>query len=390
MIKRNLGKKLTYFATKLPVLAVLGPRQSGKTTLTKAVFSSYNYVNLEDMETRQFAQTDPKGFIRENRNIHGLIIDEVQRVPELLSTIQVVVDEEKKMGTFIITGSQNILLNQSISQSLAGRVALLTLLPLSIDEFGKNNMLPDSANQIIWQGCYPRIYDASLEPTEWYPFYINTYVERDVRQIINVADLNTFKRFLGLCAGRIGQLLNIASLAQDCGISPITAKSWLSVLEATYIIFLLQPYHQNFSKRLIKSPKLFFYDTGLACSLLGIKSREQLLQHYLRGGLFESMIISDFYKIEYNNANQPAIFFWRDSVGNEVDCIIEHNASSIPVEIKASETIQLSFFKGLEYWNSLTGSRPENSFLLYAGEKNQLRQKGRVISWQSTEKVFSK
>ncbi len=388
MFKRTIEPKILERAQKMPVIAILGPRQSGKTTLSRAVFKNHRYVSLESYEERELASTDPQRFLEINKNPFGIILDEIQHVPKLLSLIQTIVDEEHMPGYFILTGSQNILVNQAISQTLAGRIAIFTLLPLSIKELSTNALLSDSIEQVTVKGGYPRIFAFDLEPTSWYLDYIETYVERDVRQIANIVDLSTFRRFIRLCAGRVGQLLNIASLAIDCGIDQRTAKSWLSILEASYVIFLLQPHHQNFNKRLIKSPKLYFYDTGLACALLDIHSSSQLDLNYMRGHLIESLIISEIFKHYYNKGDRPHnVYFWRDITGNEIDCIIQKNNLLVPIEIKAAKTIVPDFFKGLTYWAELIEEKP-NGYIVYAGSKNQERSQGTIVSWQNIEDIF--
>lgn len=388
MFKRTLTPALEKLATKLPIVALLGPRQSGKTTLATTVFNKHKYINFENINQRAFALNDPERFLEENKHEHGLILDEIQHVPSLFSFIQLQADKEEKVGYFILTGSQNFLLNQAITQTLAGRIAILNLLPLSLQELKENNLLGTSINQVIYSGSYPRLYAKQLLPQELYPFYIQTYIERDVRQITRVTDLSMFQRFLGLCVGRIGQLLNVSSLASDCGISVNTAKSWLSILEASYIIFLLQPHFKNFSKRLIKSPKLYFYDTGIACTLLGIQSEEELSQHYLRGGLVENLVIADFIKHFYNQARTPRLYFWRDSHGLEIDCIIDQGTTMIPIEIKAGITINADYFSGLEHWSALAGIPQEQGFVVYAGTENQTRSKGHVVSWRSLDRIL--
>lgn len=388
MYKRDLNSSFAYFVTKLPVVALLGPRQSGKTTLATTTFKRYRYINFENINDRTFAQEDPQRFLKENYNEYGIILDEIQHVPQLLSYIQLQVDQEDRPGYFIITGSHNLLVNQAITQSLAGRVAILTLLPLSLHELQENNILPDSLSHAIYYGGYPRVYAKNLLPLEFYPFYIQTYIERDVRQIINITNLSLFQRFLALCAGRIGQLLNLSSLAIDCGISVPTAKAWLSLLEASYIIYLLQPHYKNFSKRVIKTPKLYFYDTGIACTLLGIQSQAQLSTHYLRGSLTECLIITELKKYFLNQGKSPYLYFWQDSHGHEIDCVIDHGTHLIPIEIKSGETITPDYFTSLEYWSSLTGMDPSKGFVVYGGTDNQPRSKGNVVSWRSLNRVF--
>jgi len=388
VIKRELESRLRQVAQQLPVVALLGPRQSGKTTLARSTFQDHKYISLENLDMRDIAQKDPHQFLELYRNPHGIILDEFQNVPTLLSYIQTYVDQEKLKGYFILTGSQNFLVNEAISQTLAGRIAILTLLPLSILELRDAKILPTSPEELIFKGSYPRIYAENVLPDIFYPSYILTYIERDVRQITKVTDLTTFKRFIQLCAGRIGQLLNISSLATDAGISVPTARSWLSLLEASYIIFLLQPHYRNFSKRLIKSPKLYFYDTGLASSLLGIESAEQVGTHYLRGGLFECLVVSDMYKHYYNTGKQPRIYFWRDNHGHEVDCIMEKGQRLVPIEIKASRTIQRDYFSGLDYWNKLAQQGNSSSFVVYAGDDYLPLKDGTILSWKMIDKIF--
>jgi len=386
-VKRDLIKELKTLAKQFPVISICGPRQSGKTTLSKMAFKDYKYINLEHLSSRRFASKDPEGFLDAVSGEKGVILDEVHHVPDLLSYIQIHVDTYEKSGFFVITGSQDLLLNEKISQSLAGRVALLTLLPFSIKEIKKEKDLPSNWSKAVFEGFYPRVIAGSSPAAKWATSYIETYLERDVRQIKNVVDLSQFKDFLILCAGRIGQLLDISSLSNDCGISTETVRSWMSILQASYIVYLLRPHYRNFSKRVIKAPKIYFYDTGLACSLLGIKSEEELLSHYLRGGLFECFVLSEFAKNEFNKGERPRIYFWRDRKGNEIDCIIEKRGKLIPVEIKSGKTINESFFDGLKFWNEISGTDPKDNFLIYGGSEGQRRTYANVLGWQMLEEV---
>ena len=390
MISRNLMPKLKHLATKFPVVTILGPRQSGKTTLSKAAFPNYKYVSLEETDNRSFAMSDPREFLRLHCQSGGVIFDEIQEAPDLLSYIQTYVDEKNTEGLFVLTGSHNYLLNQAVTQTLAGRVAILTLLPLSINELENADLLSENLNNVLFKGCYPRLFDKKISPLDWFPNYVRTYVERDIRQIRNVENLTAFQNFMKLCAGRTGQLLNVTSLSDDAGISVATVKAWLSLLESSYIIFLLHPYYKNFSKRVVKSPKIYFYDTGLACFLLGITSKEQLAMHYLRGGLFESFVLSELMKYKYNQGFLPNMYFWRDSHGNELDCVIEEGQKMIGVEVKSGMTINISFFKGLNFWNNLTGSNREDGFVVYAGGEEQRRSVGNIIGWKSLQNIFKK
>ncbi|MBN2831606.1 MAG: ATP-binding protein [Candidatus Omnitrophica bacterium] len=386
MVKRALAKKLKGLALKFPVVSIVGPRQSGKTTLVKSVFPDKEYVNLENLDTREFALNDPRGFLATYNK--GAIIDEAQRAPALFSYIQAAVDRSNKAGRFILTGSQNILLQENISQTLAGRVAILKLLPFSLEELKNTRYEPDSAEEYIFTGAYPRIYDKKIDPHDWYPNYIQTYIERDVRLIKNIPDLNTFQKFIKLCAGRIGQVLNLLSLGNDCGIAHNTAKSWISVLESTYIVFLLRPYHKNFNKRLIKMPKLYFYDTGLACSLLGIENKKQLSTHYSGGSLFESFALSEIIKHRFNRGLEPRCYYLRDRTGNEVDCIMEKDKSLLSIEVKFSKTIADDFFNGLKYWSKVAGKTNSRPYLIYNGKEHQKRSFGEVISWKNISSLI--
>ena len=366
MIYREAEKELQLLSAQFKAVAVTGPRQSGKTTLVKKVFKEKAYVNLENPDLRQFAREDPRGFLSNYPD--GAVLDEVQRVPELFSYLQQILDEKEQNGSFILTGSNNFLLNSNISQSLAGRMGYLFLLPLDIGEI---NPGANMSNQLIFKGGYPEIYQKDIDPKKYYDNYIRTYVERDVRLLKNITDLYTFERFLRLCAGRTGQLLNMSSLAADVGVDVKTIGSWLGVLEASFIAFRLYPYHENYNKRIVKMPKLYFYDTGLASALMGIEDVSQLTIHPLRGGLFENLVVVDFLKQLYNNGKQNNLYFWRDNIGNEVDLLIKKGANRYPVEIKSAQTISDEFFKGIRYWNKLTNT--EGGYLVYAGDMLQKR-----------------
>jgi predicted AAA+ superfamily ATPase len=379
MIGRNITGKLLSMGNKFPVVTLTGPRQSGKSTLLKSILPDYNYVSMEDPDNRLLAHEDPRGFIKSYPD--KTIIDEVQRVPELFSYLQTHVDAENREGMYYLVGSQNFLLLQSISQSLAGRTAILKLLPFSHSELKKAEILPTSVNNEIFQGGYPRIYDKKIQPTDFYPSYIQTFIEKDLRLLKNIDDLSKFIRFIKLCAGRIGQLLNLSSLANDTGIAVSTVQSWLSVLEASYIIYLLKPDHNNYSKRLIKSPKLYFWDTGLASSLLGIEDEKQLSTHFLRGGLFENMVINEFVKNALNNGKEPNLTFWRDSTGNEVDFLFSKKGKQLAYEIKSGATYSSDYFKGIKVWANLSKTSSEDCYVIYSGDKRLSTSHGEVIPW---------
>lgn len=379
MIERTLRDKVLDFTRKYPVVTLTGPRQSGKSTLLQNSFPDYKYVSLENPDMRSFAKGDPRGFLSSYSD--RTIIDEAQKVPELFSYLQEYVDRQNKEGMYLLAGSHNFLLMESISQSLAGRTAILKLLPFSHCEMREGGILPDSVDEEIFYGAYPRLYDKGLSPKEFYPFYIQTYVERDVRLIKNIGDTDAFTRFIKLCAGRIGQLLNQSSLAVECGVAVSTISAWISVLEASYICYLLKPDHHNYAKRLVKMPKLYFYDTGLACSLLGIGSVEQLRSHYLRGGLFENLVINEFVKKSLNNAEEPDLTFWRDSTGNEVDLISHVDGTQYAYEIKSGATYSTDFFKGLSKWSKLSGIPPEQCSVYYNGDLPLKTSSGNLLTW---------
>lgn len=384
MIPRELSAKALLLAAQFPVVVCTGPRQSGKTTLVKSAFGGKPYVSLEDHDMREYARTDPRGLLAQYGD--GAIFDEIQHVPELLSYVQTNVDADGRCGRFILTGSHNILLQQGVSQSLAGRAAYVELLPLSIGEITAANIPAGSAAQSIVRGQYPRIVAGSAEPADFYPNYVRTYVERDVRAVKNITDLRAFGTFLRLCAGRVGQLLNLSSLAIEAGVTHQTIRSWLGILEASYIVYLLQPLHAVISKRLIKIPKLYFYDTGLAAYLLGLRSAEQTETHYLRGELFENLVVTEMIKSRLNKGLQPDLSFFRDKTGNEVDIIAEWNPS-LAVEIKASATPSDAMFKGLRFLGSLLDFPPERRYVVYSGEQTQPRTAGTLVGWEHSGKI---
>lgn len=379
MIPREISSKILDLSTKFPVVTLTGPRQSGKSTLLRHDFPDYTYVSLEDPDIREFALSDPRGFLKQYPD-HA-IFDEIQRVPDLFSYIQTHVDRSEETGIYLLAGSQNFLLMQSISQSLAGRTALLKLLPFSRRELHGASRLPASINRQIFTGFYPRLYDKDISPCDYYPNYIQTYVERDVRNLLKVSDTNRFIKFIRLCAARIGQILNLSSLANETGISSTTADGWLSVLETSYICYRLEPNFNNFAKRVIKSPKLYFYDTGLACSLLGISSVDQVNMFYMRGALFENLVINQFIKDAYNRGQTPDLTFWRDSQGNEIDLIQTIAAEMTGYEIKSGQTVNMEFFKGLEKWGRLSDTPSDRLNLIYAGDQSMTITRGNIIAF---------
>ena len=372
MIQRAAESELRALASQYKAVAVVGPRQSGKTTLVRWVFKDKPYINLENPDTRLFATDDPSAFLSNYPN--GAILDEAQRVPELFSYLQQILDESATLGLFIITGSNNFLLQENISQSLAGRIGYLNLLPLSIDEKDNVSLSPDT---LMFNGGYPIIYNQQIEVSKWYSNYIRTYVERDVRLLKNISNLNTFEKFLRLCAGRIGQLLNMSNLAIETGVDVKTISAWISVLETSFLVFKLQPYHENHNKRVVKMPKLYFYDTGLAMALLGFENENHLSLHPYRGQIFENMVILEFLKKRFNKGKSNNLYFWRDNVGNEVDLIVADGSTITPVEIKSGQTITNDYFKGIQYWNKI--SKTEGGYVIYGGNTEQKRGGGITV-----------
>lgn len=393
MIRRELEKVLKKAARKMPVITLIGPRQSGKTTLAKKAFPKHAYISLERPNDRGFALEDPEGFLARYPN--GVVIDEVQRVPDLLSYLQGEVDQNPKPGRYILTGSQNFILMQNVSQTLAGRTSLFTLLPFSLTELHNLRPLegerlhlktsnlapPKSIWETVWAGCYPRIHDQGLDPQSWLSDYHRTYVERDLRDVLKVMDLDGFERFVRLAAARTGQELNYASLAADAGVSAPTAKQWMTVLRISSIITILQPHYRNYRKRLRKTPKLHFLDTGYACYLLGIRSPDMLENHPLRGPLFESFVVAELTKAFVHKGREAPLFHWRDATGHEMDLLIDLGNELIPVEIKSGMTVSSSMFEPLRWWQSLTQSPEQSGVLIHGGSENYRRHGVRVRPW---------
>jgi len=397
-IPRHLQPRLLQAIEQFPVVTLTGPRQSGKTTLARAALPNYAYVSLEDPDERRLAREDPRGFL--DRFDEGqVILDEAQHVPDLFSYIQGIVDEREQPGQFVLTGSQNFLLHQRISQSLAGRCDILHLLPFSRAELTRADLEPienigerrrrtlgtqdDHLNTVLFAGGYPRIHDKQLDPQQWLANYYQTYVERDVRELVNVGDVETFGRFMGLCAGRTGQLLNLSALANDCGVTHTTARRWLSVLETSFVVMLLRPHHRNFNKRLVKSPKLYFLDTGLLCYLLRIRSPEDLAVHAARGAIFESWVISEAMKNFMNRGLRPDIYFWRDSTGREIDLLIEAGAEHLlPIEIKSGQTFNSDFVKNLTWWRQLSSAVDAPGVVVYGGDRSMNYKGNLMLSWR--------
>ncbi len=384
--KRRITAYIKKMLKQFPVVSLTGPRQSGKTTLLKTFFPDYKYFNLERIDHRELIQSDIVGFLRNTGT--KIIFDEAQNLPELFSYIQVIADERNTAGQYILSGSQSFLLNNRISQSLAGRVSVNHLFPFDITEL-KESKIKDSAKLII-SGFYPRLYDKRIKAKDFYPSYLQTYIERDIRTLKAIENLNAFTRFLGLCAGRVGQILNITSLSNDAGIAVNTAKAWLSLLESSYIIYLLQPYYRNFNKRLIKSPKLYFYDVGVASSLLKINNQAAVRTHFAYGSLFENLVISEIIKSQYHSGKRPAVYYWRESNGTEIDCIIEiGNTKIFALEIKAGETFNPDYLKNL---NKLPAGKGIDikKFVVYSGNDTLKIRDTKIIAWKDFTTFLTK
>lgn len=380
MYARDAAQTLSRLARGFPIVAIAGPRQSGKTTLARAQFPDKPYVSLENPDEREFALSDPRRFL--DRFAEGAILDEVQRCPELFSWLQGIVDQRQRMGDFILTGSSQFDLLAGIGQSLAGRVARVELLPMSQSEMRHAGCLPNTLDQLLLNGGYPAVYSRDLAPADWYGNYVATYIERDVRQLLEVRDLGLFQRFIKLCAARTGQLLNLSALGADCGVTGVTARHWMSVLEASYLVMLMQPYHRNFGKRLVKSPKLYFLDTGLAAWLLGIRDVATMSVHPQRGALFETWVIAEHVKQSFNQGQSSAISFWRDSAGNEVDLIQEKALQIWPTEIKSGATFASDWPNALQKFGALAGGDMGQPRIIYGGESSFEREGCSVVGWR--------
>lgn len=379
IIRRQLTDKITDYLTKYPVVALTGPRQSGKTTLLRHIIPDYQYVSLENPDQRAYAMDDPVGFLKQYNS--KVIFDEAQRVPSLFSYIQSIVDESGEMGQFILSGSQNFQLLESITQSLAGRVALFKLLPLDFIELNGEGLLPDNWNSLVLKGFYPAIYQRDIDPVSYYSNYLQTYLQRDVSEILNIQDQKRFDNFLRLCAGRVGQVLNISNLANESSVSQPTAKSWLSILESSYILFQLRPYFQNFNKRIVKSPKLYFYDTGLLSFLLGLRQVSDINVNN-SGNLFENLIVSEKVKRNHHQYLHYDYWFWRDSNGNEVDLLSKQEGRLNIFEIKSTQTVLPKLVKNLQNFSGLVTDEKVIQNLIYGGSDNQERTNFNVVGWQ--------
>jgi predicted AAA+ superfamily ATPase len=379
MLPRLLAPKIRGLARKFPIVALMGPRQSGKTTLAKSVFPNHAYVSLESPDKLEFAVSDPRGFLAQFRN--GVILDEAQRAPALFSYLQEEVDVRPVMGRYILTGSQNFLLIQSVTQSLAGRVGLCQLLPFCMSELTKPDTIPGPWEKWAWKGFYPPVHDRHIQPADWFPGYVRTYVERDVRLVKNITDLRAFQVFLKLCAGRTGQLLNMSALANDLGLAPNTVKSWLSLLEASFLIYLLPPFHNNLGKRLVKSPKLYFLDAGLAAWLVGIETSKQLESHPMRGAFFETLVVGEWIKSRWNRGLESNLHFYRDHQGSEVDGLLDTAGGLLPMEIKSARTFDPDWLRGIRSFTKASPKPCRKALVIYGGEESQSRSEFTLIPW---------
>ena len=383
MHKRDIQLPAKGFLNSFKALAIVGPRQSGKTTLAKILAPRKPYVSFENPDTRYLFESDPRGFLAAYTN--GAVFDEAQYVPKLFNYLQQILDESSANGRFILTGSNNFLLVEKISQSLAGRIVYTDLLPFSIKEMLRIKGFDSSANNLIFNGGYPGIVYEGRKRLPWFQSYVRNYIERDVRLLKNITNYSLFQKFISLCAGRIGQQLNFTNLGNECGVDHKTIQSWIGVLEASFIIHLLPPYYKNFNKRIVKSPKLYFCDTGLACYLLGIQKKEQLHLHPFRGALFENMVVAEMLKTRYNKGLRSNLYYFRDNTGNEIDVLIDEGKKIIPVEIKSAETISPAFFRGLEFWGRLTGNK--TGYIVYGGTESISIKNKKIICWKEVSKL---
>lgn len=379
-VARQISDTIRALMKQYPVVGITGPRQSGKTTLLQSMFPDYQYVSLENPNMHTFAQNDPVGFLKKYPG--KVIFDEVQRAPDLFSYLQTEVDATREMGQFVLSGSQNFQLMERITQTLAGRVALFKLLPFDFDELRSADLLPDDWQKIAIRGCYPALYDRGIDAAVFYANYIQTYVERDVTALLRVQDLRLFRNFISLCAARTGQLLNLNNLATECGITQPTAKSWLSILESSYLVFLLPPYYENMSKRVVKTPKLYFYDTGLVSFLLGLRDTDDI-DPTLSGALFENLILAEIFKINHHRYTLRDYWFWRDNAGNEIDLLSRKGRLFSIAEIKSTQTILPRHFTALDKFSELAGDRVSERTLIYAGRENEERSRYRIIAWHT-------
>ncbi len=385
MIRRVIENKILEMATKYPIIAITGPRQAGKTTLSKLIFQNYRYVSLETPDVLEFAKKDPRGFLAQYDK--HVIFDEIQNVPELFSYIQTIVDESGMEGQFILTGSQNFLMLEKITQSLAGRVYIYNLLPFSQEEIKSKYQI--SLNETILKGGYPRIYDKDISPEDYFPSYIQTYIERDVRSIFNIKDLPNFISFIKICDARVGQLFNASSIANELGVDYKTIQNWLNLLETSFILYRLQPWHVNFNKRIVKTPKIYFYDTGLVCHLLGITKESDLDIHFIKGAVFENYIITELVKQTWNSGKSLRHFFWRDNTGNEIDLLIEKGTELELIEIKSAQTIKQDFFKNLNKIEKLATDYNVKKSILYAGVEKRKQFETNILTWENLGELES-
>ncbi len=384
MINRTIADCIKTVEGKYPVVTITGPRQGGKTTLIKSLFPDLPYFSMETPDVRLQVSENPKEIFA--RYGHRMVLDEVQRTPEILSYIQTIVDEDPN-AFFVLSGSHNMLMMENVSQTLAGRTAIFYLLPFSMAELDSAGIMPEKYEELLFKGAYPRLHDKHLDPVGFYQSYIETYVQRDVRQVKNVGNLNLFSRFLSMCAGHAGQIVNYSTLANQVGISVNTAQNWLSILETSFIVYQLNPYFRNFNKRIVKSPKLYFYDTGLACSLLRINSLDALEGYYQKGSLFENFVVNEISKTYYNKGSRPPIYFWRDSTGREIDLVLDLGGRLMPIEVKSGRTFNADFFKNIEWWENVADVPVEKGIAIYGGDDDWETAHGELVSWKNLSKL---